>query len=136
MGVVKSNLQLLFCQKALLQHNERLGPHVKEEIDDAEIGQEAEALLEDLVIGHGTEGGIGLVEGELGMDAFAVILNALRSLRLIEGASNHLRMQVDKVANQLHQRLVVIHQEGVAFLFVEGGEVVAIVLEIGGVVVG
>lgn len=136
MGVVKSNLQLLFCQKALFQHDERFWAHVEEEIDDAEIGQEAEALLEDLVIGYGAEGGIGLVVRELGMDAFAEVLNALGSLRLVEGASNHLGMQVDEVANQLHQRLVVIHQEGVAFLFVEGGEVVAIVLEIGGVVVG
>ena len=136
MGVVKSNLQLLFCQKALFQHDERFWAHVEEEIDDAEIGQEAEALLEDLVIGHGTEGGIGLVEGELGMDAFAVILNALRSLRLIEGASNHLRMQVDKVANQLHQRLVVIHEKGIRFLLIERSKVVAVVLKVRGMIVG
>ena len=94
------------------------------------------ALLEDLVIGYGAEGGIGLVVRELGMDAFAEVLNALGSLRLVKGASNHLGMQVDEVANQLHQRLVVIHEKGIKFLLIERSKVVAVVLKVRGMIVG
>ena len=46
--------------QAFAQHDAALGPHVEEEVADAEVGEEACALGEHLVVGDGAEARVGI----------------------------------------------------------------------------
>ena len=58
---LKFNLRrsLLICRDAFAQHDAALRPHVEEEVADAEVGEEACALGEHLVVGDGVEARVG-----------------------------------------------------------------------------
>ena len=59
---LKFNLRrsLLICRDAFAQHDATLRPHVEEEVADAEVGEEACALGEHLVVGDGVEARVGI----------------------------------------------------------------------------
>ena len=46
--------------QAFAQHDEVFRPHVEEEVADAEVGEEACALSEHLVVGDGVEARVGI----------------------------------------------------------------------------
>ena len=122
--------------KAVAEHQQALRPHVEQQVDDAEVGQEAQTLLKHLIVGLRAESRVGRAEVLLGVDALAAVLGlAGGEVGAVRRAATQVRLDVDEGAHQAAQRFVEVHEELVPLL-VEGAEVVPVVLEERGVVVG
>lgn len=118
-----------------LQYQQAFGSHIEQQVRDAQVGQEAQPFLEHLVIGLRAEVGVLRAEVLLGVDAFAEVVFAGSEGGLVVRGAFHLRFQPDERADQAAQGFVEVGQE-LVLLFVEGAEVVLVVFEERGMVVG
>ena len=107
-------------------------PHAEEQVQDAEVGQKAVLLPEDLPIGARAESGVGL--RMLGADDVAVVAQSLGAGVVRRGVA-HRGLDVHQLADLLPDGLVEVDQI-LVLLLEEGTDVVGVVLEEGAFAVG
>lgn len=119
----------------LLEVENALRPLVKQQVEDAEVGQEAVALRTHLIIRCGVEVGVG--QRMLRADSLAEVDNCiiLRWQHDILFRECYLWPHVEQLAHGVHDVEVEVEEEGVSFLE-ERSQVVGIKLEEGCLAVG
>ena len=111
-----------------------LGAHIEEEVYDAEVGLEAGALLEHLVVPTRTEGGIGLCV-RLGRDEGAQIGAGGGQGADVVGAYADAGRELQEGEYEGLEGGVEVDEIGVG-MGIDGLKVVGIVLEVGAALVG
>lgn len=114
----------------LLEVENALRTLVKQQVEDAEVGQEAVALRTHLIIRCGVEVGVG--QRMLRANSLAEVDNfiLLRWQHNILFRELHLRPHVEQLAHGVHDVEVEVEEEGVPFLK-KGSQIVGIKLEEG-----
>ena len=116
---------------AVAEHEQGFGPHVEEQVDNAQVGHEAVARLEHLVVGHRPERGVFPLV--FGADEGAAVEGVGRGLVVV--GEPDAGLQVEQAADGVAQGFVEVEQIGVGPLQ-HGAQVVGVVFEVRAGVVG
>jgi hypothetical protein len=120
---------LLFCGRNALQEDEAFGAAVEEHVDDAEVGDKAQLLEEDLIIRTGEECGIDCPIVFFRVDDVAeVVFVGCERLSVFVGATDD-GLHIYQSADEAGERFVEVDEVG-EVLFVERSEVVLVELVI------
>ena len=119
---------------ALLQYQQAFRSHVEQQVDDAEVGQEAKSLLEHLVVRLWGELRVFAGEVFFRMDAFAEICFVCGEIGPVFRGAFQFGLYVYQRADEAAKFFVEVNQK-LIFLLVEGTEVVFVVFKKGCVVV-
>ena len=118
---------------AFVEDEYALGPHVEQEVHDAQVGDESVLLLEHLVVCCGAVVLV-VLPGGLGHYCMAEIGHSIGTFLVYFGWLQRC-VYPDEAAHQLGQLPVEIVEE-LNLLLVKGAEVILVVLEEGGMAVG